>query len=133
MSIIDSNRLYIDITDVLTLTGLGETCEGQWITPIDTLVDCIVITGFIQTLYRAYKFEREEEKDDCPKVCYVYLHGGRYEGYFNTDMSGGRDMNSRAVCMRLVDTKKTSRNTLGTAIFLTILSNFVNMPKNMSI
>ena len=105
MLIIDSNRLYIDITDVLTLTGIGETCGGQWITPIDTLVDCIVITGFIQTHYRAYKFEREEEKDDYPKGCYVHLHGGRYEGYFNTDTSCGRDMNSRAVCMRLVDTK----------------------------
>ena len=105
MLIIDSNRLYIDITDVLVITGLGETWDGQGLTPIDTLVDCIVITGFIQTHYRAYKFEREEEKDDYPKGCFVHLHGGRYEGYFNTDTSGGRDMNSRAVCMRLVDTK----------------------------
>ena len=49
MLIIDSNRLYIDITDVLFLTGLGETWEGQGLTPIDTLVDCIASTGFIQT------------------------------------------------------------------------------------
>lgn len=104
MLIIGSNRLYIDITDVLALTGLGDTWEGQGLTPIDTLVDFIASTGFIQTHYRAYKFEREKEKDDCPNGCYVYLHGGRYEGYFNTDMSGGRNMNSRAVCARLVDT-----------------------------
>ena len=104
MLIIDSNRLYIDITDVLALTGLGETWKGQGLKPIDTLVDCIASTGFIQTHYRAYKFEREKEKDDYPNGCYVYLHGFHYEGYFNTDMSGGRDMNSRAFFTRLLDT-----------------------------
>ena len=100
---IESNLLYIDIADGLALTGLGETCEGQGLRLIDTLAECIASTGFIHTHYPAYQFKWEEEEDDYPKGCYVYLQGGRYEGYFNTDTSGGRDMNSRAVCMRLVD------------------------------
>ena len=67
--IIDSNRLYINITDGWTLTGLGETCEGrmglhQWIHLLTVLPAQVLIKPITQHIDSNGKKKRTTTQKD---------------------------------------------------------------------